>query len=66
MYAEQGGVCKICATDSPAPRSHFSIDHCHETGRVRGLLCLRCNNNLGWLENVSVGRVLAYLNNEIR
>jgi hypothetical protein len=47
MLADQNGVCRICATDI---NGKSYVDHCHQTMRVRGLLCLRCNSNLGWLE----------------
>lgn len=42
MYEEQGGVCKICKQDL-----RLVVDHCHETGRIRGLLCNQCNIALG-------------------
>jgi hypothetical protein len=48
LLAAQGGVCGICRgppTDVRGFRPH--IDHCHRTGRVRGLLCSRCNHGLG-------------------
>ncbi|MFF7973084.1 endonuclease domain-containing protein [Streptomyces sp. NPDC007905] len=40
--AAQGGVCCICLAAVPA-----HVDHCHETGRVRGVLCFSCNAALG-------------------
>ena len=50
MLAEQGGVCKICGCEDPAQHKRkvnfFSVDHCHKTGNVRGLLCDACNNGL--------------------
>jgi hypothetical protein len=46
MFKEQNGRCAICKTDKPI-REHFHIDHCHETKKVRGLLCIRCNSGLG-------------------
>ncbi|WP_327135523.1 endonuclease VII domain-containing protein [Streptomyces sp. NBC_01343] len=58
MIAMQGGVCCICPT---APAVH--VDHCHETGRVRGVLCLNCNMGLGLLkENPDrIRRAIQYL-----
>lgn len=49
MLAEQGGVCAICGTDNPGDRrtTLFFVDHCHATGRVRGLLCSPCNLGIG-------------------
>lgn len=46
MYFQQGGACAICG--SPEPRN---VDHCHATGRVRGLLCDRCNAGLAFIED---------------
>lgn len=45
----QGGRCGICGcTDSGRKGAdRFAIDHSHETGAVRGLLCSRCNQALG-------------------
>ncbi len=37
----QGGRCAIC--ERPPGQLHLSVDHDHETGAVRGLLCQRCN-----------------------
>ena len=45
MFEEQKGVCKICGQESV--RKRLSVDHCHTTGKVRGLLCERCNTLLG-------------------
>lgn len=47
MFAAQGGACAICGTTDRGPRSRFHIDHCHDTGKVRGLLCSRCNTGIG-------------------
>src|SRR5207253_2176895 len=46
MLAAQGGGCAICGRP---PREDISlhVDHDHETGRVRGLLCFDCNATLG-------------------
>ncbi|MEV6173738.1 endonuclease VII domain-containing protein [Streptomyces sp. NPDC051954] len=42
LIASQGGVCCICLSALPA-----HVDHCHQTGRVRGVLCFSCNAALG-------------------
>jgi len=52
MLEEQGGCCAICNTDTPSGRrGRFSIDHNHETGEVRGLLCQKCNAGLGYFKD---------------
>lgn len=40
--ARQGGVCAICGAP-PQPNRRLAVDHCHESSRVRGLVCYRCN-----------------------
>lgn len=49
MLAAQGGVCKICLTSEWVETTGraFHVDHCHQTGRIRGLLCQACNTSLG-------------------
>lgn len=48
MERQQGHKCAICRTDKPGGRFDvLVVDHCHETGRVRGLLCNACNVALG-------------------
>lgn len=44
MYDQQGGKCAIC---QEAPESGLVVDHDHSTGRVRALLCVRCNAGIG-------------------
>lgn len=46
--AEQGGVCGICG-EEPNPAISLHVDHDHESGALRGLLCFRCNQALGAL-----------------
>lgn len=43
------GVCAVCGTDKCKSGRRLSIDHNHETGEVRGLLCGDCNRALGLL-----------------
>lgn len=48
LLAAQDGRCAICRTDDWPGKDHRPhVDHCHETGRVRGLLCDFCNRGLG-------------------
>ncbi len=52
-FSEQGGVCAICKKPETAVirgvAISLSVDHCHTTGKARGLLCRSCNNALGML-----------------
>lgn len=51
MYLSQGGGCAVCS--SPEPRN---VDHDHSTGKVRGLLCDRCNMGLAFVEDTEWAR----------
>ena len=44
MVGSQGGVCAICER---VPARGLVVDHDHDTGRVRGLLCSQCNLAMG-------------------
>lgn len=60
LLLRQKGVCAICGA-VPVLRN-LDVDHSHENGAVRGLLCLRCNSYLlGNLERVGMAKVLSYL-----
>ena len=50
MLAEQDGVCPICKRSGDTPK-WWHVDHNHETGEVRGLLCSRCNRTIGAFED---------------
>jgi hypothetical protein len=48
MLVKQGGGCAICGQKEPGGNAgHLHVDHCHDTKKVRGLLCGSCNNGLG-------------------
>lgn len=49
MLAEQGGGCAVCGSTEIGNKKakHFHVDHCHTTGKVRGLLCSGCNTAIG-------------------
>jgi hypothetical protein len=67
MLEEQNGVCAICSSPPPNNRkTRLAIDHCHKTGKVRGLLCDKCNRSIGLLkDDVSVLKsAIKYLTKE--
>ena len=50
LYAKQNGLCAICSQPETTGRYRtLSVDHCHSTEKVRGLLCNRCNRAIGLL-----------------
>lgn len=63
MLEEQGGVCRICHKGPSGRFKHLCVDHCHTTGKVRGLLCHACNKSLGFLEDdpARIKRLIDYL-----
>lgn len=44
----QHSCCAICGMTQVEHKKRFFIDHCHKTGKPRGLLCHRCNSMLGY------------------
>lgn len=66
MLQCQDGRCKICGVkEEDAPRKRLAIDHCHETGKVRGLLCDHCNKGIGCLKDdpALLLKAITYLEN---
>jgi hypothetical protein len=55
MYEEQEGVCAVCQTAEANV-----VDHNHETGEVRGLLCNPCNRALGYLKDKPINAIRAF------
>ena len=47
MLIEQNLSCKICGTNQLEFKKRLHVDHDHISGKIRGLLCLRCNHMLG-------------------
>ena len=47
MFEEQEGKCVICGTHQAVLDKPLHVDHCHETNKVRGLLCHNCNWMIG-------------------
>jgi hypothetical protein len=63
LLAGQGGVCRICGKPPSVGRYRFHLDHDHESGVVRGLVCNRCNSGMGFFgdDPVMLRRAAAYL-----
>lgn len=60
LLNKQNGVCAICfKTD----KRSLAVDHCHKTGRIRGLLCGKCNKALGLLNDdlATIEKIKDYL-----
>lgn len=60
MLTEQKGVCAVCL--EPSDKT-LHVDHDHATGRIRGLLCQRCNHGIGSMKDdpVRMLRAVRYL-----
>lgn len=57
MLSDQNGVCAICLLpeiikSTQGRTKSLAVDHCHTTGKVRGLLCINCNTSLGHYEKI--------------
>lgn len=69
LFEQQGGKCWICEEPETMPDGRsgktraLAVDHCHETGAVRGLLCGRCNRGIGLLKDSPdlLGKAIQYL-----
>lgn len=61
MYKEQGGKCLICEATESTLGHRLAVDHCHTSGKIRGLLCKACNLGLGYYRDNET-----YLANAIR
>ena len=75
MFQLQNGLCGICGKSESTRRrkktqgnERLAVDHCHETGVVRGLLCFKCNTAIGSLgdNEEMVMRVIFYLTNSLK
>jgi len=51
MLLKQNKVCAICSNGPTHRRKYLSVDHDHNTGEVRGLLCEPCNTGLGFFRD---------------
>jgi len=62
LIKKHGDFCGICGKPGSAFKKRLAVDHAHKSGRIRGLLCFRCNRfQLGRHNIESVERLLNYL-----
>ena len=63
MLENQQGKCAICGGGREKQKYSFSVDHCHATGKIRGILCSNCNAGLGFFKDnpQSLTNALTYL-----
>lgn len=53
LLSDQWGACGICRKDLNNNVKFIHLDHCHETGQLRGVLCHKCNIGLGmFMDNI--------------
>jgi len=68
LLKSQNNCCAICnypiAYDPAETEKQLTIDHCHSTGKVRGLLCRHCNSGLGQFgdSTETLAKAIQYLN----
>lgn len=64
LFSSQEGRCLICNIHSTETSKGLVVDHCHNTNRIRGLLCSKCNTGIGQFnENVTIlERAITYIN----
>jgi hypothetical protein len=51
LYESQNKACAVCEKELPLMGKSTHIDHDHETGKIRGILCSNCNTALGLLKD---------------
>jgi len=69
LFDKQKGLCALCSKPESVKRNskserpeRLAVDHCHDTGRIRGLLCFKCNTAVGSIgdDEESAKRVVEY------
>ena len=51
LFTAQNGNCAICGVNRAQLSQDLSVDHCHTSNKVRGLLCASCNSGLGYFKD---------------
>lgn len=67
LVGKQGGGCAICGATTDPDGRRLAVDHDHQTGAVRGVLCGRCNKGLGQFQDdpERLARAINYLEGEV-
>ena len=61
LLYEQGGKCASCGkTGEDGRYKNMAVDHCHNTGKIRGILCANCNRAAGLVGDTSEGAYKLY------
>jgi hypothetical protein len=63
LWESQGNRCAVCKRERMVGEKRFHVDHDHITGKVRGILCFKCNSGIGLFRDnpVLLHRVIEYL-----
>jgi hypothetical protein len=66
LYEKQQGKCAICGCKDTGNRRYLSVDHCHTTKAIRGLLCQACNKAIGLFKDnpILLKKASKYLQNK--
>ncbi len=54
MFNQQGGCCFLCGRHQTEMETSIHTDHDHKTGKIRGLLCVRCNSMVGVIDDFDI------------
>ena len=61
LLNEQEGKCACCGKSGEEGRyKNMAVDHCHKTGKIRGILCSKCNRAAGLIGDTSEGALKLY------
>lgn len=63
----QNYSCAICHRHVDDCKKELFVDHCHKTGKVRGLLCNKCNSGVGFFNDdiSTIKKAIQYLKNNL-
>ena len=63
LFKKQLGRCALCGIHQSKLKTSLAVDHCHQTNKIRGLLCMNCNRGVGLLKDDAsiLQRAIVYL-----